>query len=88
MEVDDGALGGAGFEEGEVVEVGVEAVFGEDGWAEGVAEEVEVFFVVGVAVGVVGTEFHLREVFGCGLGELFGEGVGLGPAFGGVDAPS
>ncbi len=88
MEVGDGSPALSGFEELEVLPVGVEAVFGEDGWAEGVAEEVEVFFVVGVAVGVVGAEFHLREVFGCGLGELFGEGVGLGPAFGGVDAPS
>lgn len=72
----------------EVGGVGVEAVFGEDCGAEGVAEDVEVFFVVGIAVGGVCAEFHLREVFGCGLCELFGEGVGAGLAFGGVDAPA
>ena len=88
MQVDDGALAGVGFEDGEVVWIGVEAVFCEDGGAEGVAEDVEVFFVVGVAVGVVGAEFHLREVFGRRPGELFGEGVGLGLALGGVDAPA
>lgn len=88
MQVDDGALAGVGFEDGEVVWIGVEAVFCEDGGAEGVAEEVKVFFVVGVAVGVVGAEFHLREVFGCGNGKLFGEGIGLSLTFGGVDAPA
>lgn len=88
MEVGDDSPAGVGFEELEVLPVGVEAVFGEDCWAESVAEEVEVFFVVGVAVGVVGEEIHLREVFGCGNGKLIGYGIGLGLAFGGVDAPA
>lgn len=65
MQVDDGALAGAGFEDGEVVGVGVEAVFCEDGGAEGVAEDVEVLLDVGIAIGYIGSELHAGEVLGC-----------------------
>ena len=50
-------------EEGAVGGVVHEEVFGEDGGAGGVAEEVEVGFLVGVGVGVVRAEAVCREVF-------------------------
>ena len=55
----------------------------------GVAEDVEVFFPVGVAVaGVVGADgFAFEGVVG-GLVETGGEGVGEGVAFGGVAGPA
>ena len=82
MEVNKGLL--AFFAEEEVA-VGVvvhEEVFGEDGGAAGVAEEVEGGFLVGVAVGVVGAEAHAGEV---GLGGVV-EGIGTGGAGSGVGA--
>ncbi len=88
VEVDDGLPSLSGFEELEALPVVVEAVFGEDCGAEGVAEEVEVFFVVGVAIGGSVRSFICVKFFGCGLCKLFGEGIGLGLAFGGVDAPA
>ena len=54
MKVDEGLLA---LQTQEEVAVGVvvhEEVFGEDGGADGVVEEVEGGFLVGVAVGVVG----------------------------------
>ena len=88
MEVNKGLL--AFFAEEEVA-VGVvihEEVFGEDGGAGGVAEEVEVGFLVGVGVGVVGAEAVAGEV-GLGGGvEGGGEGIGPGVATGGVGAPA
>ena len=55
----------------------------------GVAEDVEVFFPVGVAVaGVVGADGLTGEVLFCGLVEAVGEGVGEGVAFGGVAGPA
>ncbi len=61
-------------EEGAVGWVVHEEVFGEDGGAGGMAEEVEVFLEVRVAVGVVGAEALAVE--GClgGLVEAGGEG--------------
>ena len=51
----------------------------------GVAEDVEVFFPVGVAVaGVVGADGFAFEGVASGLVEAVGEGVGEGVAFGGV----
>ena len=51
----------------------------------GVAEDVEVFFPVGVAVaGGVGADGLTGEVLFCGLVEAVGEGV----AFGGVAGPA
>ena len=56
-----------------------EEVFGEDGGAGGVAEDVEVFFPVGIAVaGVVGADGFAFEGVAGGLVEAGGEGVGEG----------
>ena len=53
------------------------------------AEDVEVFFPVGVAVAcVVGADGLIGEVLFCGLVEAGGEGVGEGVAFGGVAGPA
>ena len=77
-----------GEEEGAVGGVVHEEVFGEDGGAAGVAEEVEAGFEVGVSVGGVGAEMVAGEVvFGCFV-QVVGEGVGLGGAAGGVGAPA
>ena len=54
----------------------------------GVAEDVEVFFPVGVVVGVVGADALVWEVLFGGLVEAGGEGVGCGVAFGGVAGPA
>ena len=52
------------------------------------AEEVEVFLEVGVAVGVVGAETHAGEVGLGGVVEGGGEGIGTGGAGSGVGAPA
>ena len=88
MEIDDGLLAFGAEEEG-VVGAGVhEEVFYEDAGAEGVAEDVEVGFEVGVAVGVVGTEALAGEVELGGFIQACGQGIGLGVASGGVGAPA
>ena len=88
MEVNKGLL--AFFAEEEVAVGGVvhEEVFGEDGGAGGVAEEVEVGFLVGVGVGVVGAETVAGEMGPGGGVEGGGEGIGPGVATGGVGAPA
>jgi len=88
MEVNDGLLAGGAEEEGAVGVVVHEEVFGEDGGAGGVAEEVEVGFEVGVAVGVVGAEALAGKVVAGCLVEGGGEGIGPGVATGGVGAPA
>ena len=75
-------------EEVTVLVVVHEEVFGEDGGAVGVAEEVEGGFLVGVAVGVVGAEAHAGEVGLGGVVEGGGEGIGTGGAGSGVGAPA
>jgi len=88
MEVNKGLLAFFAEEEGAVGGVVHEEVFGEDGGAGGVAEEVEVGFLVGVGIGVVGAEALAGEV-GLGGGvEGGGEGIGPGVATGGVGAPA
>ena len=88
MEVNKRLLAFFAEEEVAVLVVVHEEVFGEDGGAAGVAEEVEGGFLVGVAVGVVGAEAHAGEV-GLGGGvEGGGEGIGPGVATGGVGAPA
>lgn len=86
MEVNKGLLAFFAEEEVAVLVVVHEEIFGEDGGAAGMAEEVEVFLEVGV--GVVGTEAVAGEV-GLGGGvEGGGEGIGPGVATGGVGAPA
>ena len=88
MEVNKGLLTFGAEEEGTVGGVVHEEVFGEDGRAGGVAEEVEVFLEVGVAVGVVRADAVAGEV-GLGGGvEGGGEGIGPGVSTGGVGAPA
>ena len=78
MEVNDGLLAFGAEEEGAVGGVVHEEVFGEDGGAGGVAEEVEVGFLVGVGVGVVGAEAVAGEVSLGGSVEGGGEGTRKG----------
>ena len=54
----------------------------------GVAEDVEVFFPVGIVVGVVSADAPAWEVLLGGLVEAVGEGVGLCVAFAGVAGPA
>ena len=84
MKVDDGLDAGAGLEEGEVGGVVHEEVFGEDGGAEGVTKDVEVFFVVGFGGAVEAADFVALEVFVGGLVEVPCQEVCLGDAWGGV----
>jgi len=88
MEVNKGLLAFFAEEEGAVGGVVHEEVFGEDGGAGGVAEEVEVGFLVGVAVGVVGAQAHAGEMGLGGVVEGGGEGIGRGGTTGGVGAPA
>ena len=79
---------GAAFDNPPLVIIVHEEVFGKDGGAGGVAEEVEVGFLVGIGVGVVCAEAVAGEV-GLGGGvEGGGEGIGPGVATGGVGAPA
>ena len=75
MEVNEGLLAFGTEEEGAVGGVVHEEIFHKDCRSQGVAEEVEVGFLVGVGVGVVGAETVAGEV---GLG---------GGVEGGVQAP-
>lgn len=80
VKVNKGLLAFGTEEEVTVFVVVHEEVFGEDGGAGGVAEEVEVGFLVGVGVGVVRAESVAGEV-GLGGGvEGAGEGIGPGPS--------
>lgn len=88
MEVNKRLLAFFAEEEGAVFVVVHEEVFGEDGGAAGVAEEVEGGFLVGVAVGVVGAKALAREVGPGGVVEGGGEGIGPGVSTGGVGAPA
>ena len=63
-------------------------VFSEDCGAKGFAEDVEVFFPVGVVVGIVGSDALAWEVFYCSLVETVRKFIGLGLAFGCVAAPA
>ena len=65
-----------------------EEVFCEDCGAEGVAEDVEVFFPVVVVVGVVCSDASVWEVLFCSFVEAFGDTVRGCLAFAGVAGPS
>ena len=86
--VDDGLFAGSGLQILQVRMIVHEEVLCEDCGAEGVAEDVEVFFPVGVVVGVVCSDSFVWEVLDGGFVEAFGQLVGLGLAFGCVAAPT
>lgn len=88
MEVNKGLLAFFAKEEVTVLVIVHEEVLGEDGGADGVAEEVKGGFLVGVAVGVVGAEAHAGEVGLGGVVKGGGEGIGNGSAGSGVGAPA
>lgn len=75
--VDDGLFAGSALEEFQVLIIVHEEVFCEDCGAEGVAEDVEVFFPVGVVVGVVCSDASVWEVLFCSFVEAFGKLVGV-----------
>ena len=62
VKINDGPAAGGGFEEGEVSGVVVEEVLTEDAGAEGVFEDGEVGFLVGVTVGVVFADLMAGKV--------------------------
>lgn len=66
-----------GLEEGDVVMVVHEEVFGEDGRASGMSEDVEVFLQVGISIGVVLSDAVTGQLDLCGFIEASGQGVGL-----------
>lgn len=75
MGVDDGLLTSSALEVLEVGGIVHEEVLCEDCGAEGVAEDVEIFFPVGVGVRVVCSDASAWEVlFCCGV-EAFGDEV-------------
>ena len=74
--VDDGLFAGSALEEFQVLIIVHEEVFCEDCGAEGVAEDVEVFFPVGVVVGVVCSDASVWEVLFCSFVEAFSKFVG------------
>ena len=52
------------------------------------SQDIEVFFPVGVAVGVVCTDAPAWEVFYCCLAEAVSEFVGPSLSFAGIDTPA
>ena len=88
MDVDDGLFAGSALDVLEVGGIVHEEVLCEDCGAEGVAEDVEVFFPVGVVVGVVCSDASVWEVLFCSFVEAFGDTVRGCLAFAGVAGPS
>ena len=88
MGVDDGLFAGSALEEFQVLWIIHEEVLCEDCGAEGVAEDVEVFFPVGVVVGVVCSDASVWEVLFCSFVEAFSDTVRGCLAFAGVARPS
>ena len=76
MGVDDGLFASSALQILQVRMIVHEEVFCEDCGAEGVAEDVEVFFPVGVVVGVVCSDASVWEVLFCSFVEAFGKFVG------------
>ena len=88
MEIDDGLGAFSGVQEGYVVFIILEEILGEDGWAAGVAKDVEVALDIRITIPVVFTEPVTGEpVFG-GLVEGRCEPICPGLSRGGVAAPS
>ena len=76
MGVDDGLFAGSALEVLEVLWIVHEEVLCEDCGAEGVAEDVEVFFPVWIVVGVVGSDAASGKVLDGCQAEAFGKFVG------------
>ena len=74
--VDDGLFAGSALEVLEVLWIIHKEVLCEDCGAKVVAEDVEVFFPVGVVVGVVCSDASVWEVLFCSFVEAFGKFVG------------
>ena len=74
--VDDGLFAGSTLQILQVRMIVHEEVLCEDCGAEGVAEDVEVFFPVRVGVGVVCSDASVWEVLFCSFVEAFGKFVG------------
>ena len=75
--VDDGLFAGSALKEFQVLIIVHEEVLCEDCGAEGVAKDVEVFFPVGIVVGVVGSDAASGKVLFCSFVEAFGKLVGV-----------
>lgn len=88
MTLNNGMLAFFGFEEGKVVFGVVEEVLGKYGRADGVAENVEVFFPVTVTVGGISADALAWKVCSGGIVEAFRKVVGLGLSFGGIGTPA
>ena len=86
--VDDGLLTSSTLQILKIRMIIHEEVLCEDCRAEGVAEDVEVFFPVGVVVGVVCSDASAWEVLFCSFVEAFGDTVRGCLAFAGVAGPS
>lgn len=76
------------IEKSEVIGIGHEEILGEDRWAEGMAEDVEILFPVGITIGIVGADAPGREVLACGCVEGIGKSICLCVAWAGVATPS
>ena len=76
------------FQKGQVFPVVHEEVFGEDGGAAGVAEDVKVGFEVGIAVARVLAEFVAGTMEDGGFIKAVGKAVAGGLSTGGVGAPA
>ena len=81
MENSDGFLAGMTLEEGHIIGVVHKEVFGEDYRAEGVAQDIEAGFKVGIIVGVVGAKALAWKVFrSCGV-KTGCQSIGTGVSF-------
>lgn len=76
------------LEDGKVVFGVVEEVLSDDGRADSVAENVEVFFQVTVAVGGISADAFAGKVCSGGIIEAFCKYVGLGLSLGCVGTPA
>lgn len=88
MQSDDGPASFVGFQEEAVVGVVVEEILGEGCGTEGVLEDEEVAFPVGIAVGIVLPELVTREPERSGSVEAIGQMITGALATGSVAGPT
>lgn len=67
MEIDDGLGAFSGLQEGYVVFIILEEILGEDGWAAGVAQHIEVALDIRITIRVISTEPVIWEPVFSGL---------------------